>query len=460
MLSFSAQLRDARLARRAAWLCQALALHRCVQISKLASDWAEQMAYYRLLDNDRFSPDQIIKALTAHAASLTRSKHAFVIQDTTQFNLERHKRHIEPESGLGVIGDNESLGFFLHASLVVDAATEEATGFSHVKLWSRSATAPDKHARAYKDQPVEQKESYRWIEAAHFSHALLGQVERVTFMADGENDAYDFFARVLPSADVLGRARDDRRITEAPGKLYAFLSGQPLSGSYELALRGDLSRGRKGRVAVIEVRYGRVELRRPAGVKDVPETVRLYAVEARESGVPPGEKAVHWRLLTSHEVASFEQAREVIGWYRLRWHIEQVFRLLKRQGLDVESSALESGQALMKLTLLALSSALDVMRLLLAREGLAEQPIGHVFSEAEVSCLEQVGPTLEGRTEKQRNPHRKRSLAWAAWIIARLGGWKGLASQGKPGPITFHDGLERFRDMYSGWRIYHDVYNT
>lgn len=466
MLSFSGHLADARLARRATRLCQAMTACRCVQISQLASDWAQQMAYYRLLGNERFALEEITGALTAHTAALTHTGHAFVIQDTTQFNLNRHAGHIAPGSGLGVIGDGQSLGFFLHASLVVDAATEQVTGFADVQLWSRSATAPDKHARAYKRLPVEAKESYRWIEAAHATRALLPQVERLTFICDRENDAYDFFARVLPEAEVLVRARDDRRIwtgtrpKQTPGKLYAFLAGAPLAGTYELALRGDLSRGRKPRTALIEVRFAQVSLRRPAGLKGVAETVTLYAVEAREQGVPEGEQAVHWRLLTSHAVVSFEQACEVIRWYSLRWHIEQVFRLMKRQGLDVESSELGTGTALMRLTLLALSSALEVMRLLLARDGIKEQPAESVFSAEEVDCLEQVGPTLEGRTDKQRNPHRKRTLAWAAWIIARLGGWKGLQSQGKPGPITFHDGLQRFRTLYIGWKLHRDVYNT
>jgi hypothetical protein len=62
-------------------------------------------------------------------------------------------------------------------------------------------------------------------------------------------------------------------------------------------------------------------------------------------------------------------------------------------------------------------------------------------------------PELEGRTEKQRNPHPRHSLAWASWTIARLGGWKGYASKKPPGPITMHHGLQWFRSLYHGFRI-------
>lgn len=459
---FSFHSLDARLVRRARCLCQAMIHYRCVQISRLATCLAQQMAYYRLLANDRFSLKVITDAITQQTALLARADHVLVIEDTTQVNLQRHAGHLAFEAPLGVIADRRSLGFFLHASLVVEPERCEAIGFSDVRLWSRPASGPDKHERRYKQLPVEAKESYRWIAAALQTRARLQSVERLTFVCDRENDAYDFFARVTPQADVLVRMRDDRRIEQAPGKLYAFLAAQPCAGSYEIELKGDLSRGRAGRRARIEVRFGRVTLRKPATLQGVAETVTLYAIEAKEApeSVPKGAKPVHWRLLTSHEVTSFAAACEVISWYTQRWHIEQVFRLMKREGLNIESSELEDGEAIEKLTLIGLEAALDVMRLLLAREGTPEQPIGHVFSDEQVVYLEALGPRLEGRTEKQRNPHRKRTLAWATWIIARLGSWKGLASQGKPGPITLFRGLERFHQQFLGWKLGRDLYNT
>ena len=36
---------------------------------------------------------------------------------------------------------------------------------------------------------------------------------------------------------------------------------------------------------------------------------------------------------------------------------------------------------------------------------------------------------MEGKTEKQKNQLPRNQLSWAAWVIARLGGWKGYQSQ-------------------------------
>ena len=40
-----------------------------------------------------------------------------------------------------------------------------------------------------------------------------------------------------------------------------------------------------------------------------------------------------------------------------------------------------------------------------------------------MAALEAVNAQVEGKTERQKNPHTRHSLAWAASIIARLGGW-------------------------------------
>jgi hypothetical protein len=44
-------------------------------------------------------------------------------------------------------------------------------------------------------------------------------------------------------------------------------------------------------------------------------------------------------------------------------------------------------------------------------------------------------------------------MAWASWIIARLGGWNEYASESLPGPIIMLRGLQKFELQYEGWLL-------
>lgn len=162
---------------------------------------------------------------------------------------------------------------------------------------------------------------------------------------------------------------------------------------------------------------------------------------------------IRWRILTTHSVNSFENAIRIINHYKRRWYIEQLFRLLKKKGFDIQSSELESGWAIRKLTVMVLNAALRVMQLLLAYDNEQSQPIEQVFDSGEVKCLENLNNTLQGDTEKSKNRYDPKRLSWATWIIARLGGWKNYNSKRPPGPIILKRGLDKFASIYQGWKL-------
>ena len=213
---------------------------------------------------------------------------------------------------------------------------------------------------------------------------------------------------------------------------------------------------RHAHTAQLAIRYGEVSIPKPIHCKEesAATAIRLRYVDVKEqaSSVVAGDEPIHWCLLTTHEVTTDEEALEVVGWYLQRWHIEELFRVLKRQGLRLEDSQLETVDSLMKLATIATYAAMTVMQLTLARAG-SEQSAEVVFSEEECEFLERVQPSLEGQTKRQKNHFLKGGLSWAAWIIARLGGWKGYASESPPGPITMYNGLKEFRKMHAGWKL-------
>jgi Transposase DDE domain len=158
--------------------------------------------------------------------------------------------------------------------------------------------------------------------------------------------------------------------------------------------------------------------------------------------------------LTTHEVADAEMAARVIDWYRQRWHIEQLFRILKGQGLDIEASQSEDAHALTKLAVMATHAASRVTQLVQARDGETDAKAADLFEPAEIEVMQALLPNLEGKTAKQKNPHARDSLAWCAWVVARLGGWKGYRhSEGPPGPLTMRRGHEAFCKIRDGYLL-------
>ena len=75
-----------------------------------------------------------------------------------------------------------------------------------------------------------------------------------------------------------------------------------------------------------------------------------------------------------------------------------------------------------------------------ARDG-SSRPATDVIEPEDIEAAAAISATLEGGTDRQKNPHPPGSLAWLAWIAARLGGWNCYYKP--PGPKTMSRGLDR-----------------
>jgi len=141
-------------------------------------------------------------------------------------------------------------------------------------------------------------------------------------------------------------------------------------------------------------------------------------------------------------------ARRIIDIYRMRWMIEEFFRTLKTAGFELEDAELSDPHAMINFAAAVTVAAVKIKQLIQARDGTTDQTLTDAFDPDEAPILEAVCTTLEGKTERQKNPHRKGSLAFASWVIGRLGGWDGY--YGKPGPKVMRIGLAKFKDIKYG----------
>jgi hypothetical protein len=216
------------------------------------------------------------------------------------------------------------------------------------------------------------------------------------------------------------------------------------------------SPGRRARSVVLALRARRVTLKRPkrncaAEAAKLPATVTLTLVEAREVDPPPGSEPVLWRLLTSHTVTRLAEARRITGFYRQRWTVEQLFRTMKTKGFDIEGSRVAEGGPFEKLATATLIAAIEVLSLVRERDGTAGRPASDVFEAEQQPIIAAIGTSLEGKTARQKNQHAPGSLAHAAWVCARLGGWTGYYA--KPGPVVMLHGMLRLQAMIEGFRL-------
>jgi len=445
---------DERLDRRAEQLSALLFNSRTSSIKGTTNNEAEQKGFYRFLENERATEDQLIGEITKRCSLNVFGRHVLSIQDTSSIGLNDHRNRLKKNSGVGLVGNKIGLGFLLHGSLVIDAENETMLGFSDMQLWHRTEDKANNTTRLYKKQPIEDKESFKWIRAAKNSKEVLQSAKMITIIEDREGDIYEQFCLIPDEkTHLLIRSRDNRKLADG-SFLYESIAKEKVAGSYLFNITPEKRKNRKGRIAKIEVRFKKIMITKPSGIKskDLPLTKELYLVEAKEVNGPKKD-SVKWRILTTHQVETFEQALEIINFYKQRWYIEQLFRLLKKQGFQIEESQLSSGWAIRKLTVLLLNNLLRIMQLLLAYDNDESQPIGEVFNKQEIECLKELKINLEQKDTQVKNTNPTKKLSWATWIIARLGGWKGATKQRPPGPITMKKGLEKFDLIYQGWKL-------
>jgi hypothetical protein len=193
------------------------------------------------------------------------------------------------------------VGFKLHPSIVVDAASYFPLGIADVYLWDRPLEKDEE--RNYRQLPVDQKESRKWLQVSEHTKTCLQQAAAVVIIEDREGDIFEQFKAVADDKTfLLVRSRGNRNLQDG-GKLWAQLSAAALAGSYELSVDSDSHRKTPARKIMPEVRFASLQLAGPNSGKYKGSSQWVYAVEAKEvssePALSPGVAPVHWRLLTT-----------------------------------------------------------------------------------------------------------------------------------------------------------------
>jgi hypothetical protein len=391
------------------------------------------------------------KAMAAHAAASTAARVAgrdvVVLQDTSELVLGGRRARA---NGYGPVGKGGALGgLLLHAVLAVETGSGALLGLVDAQVRNRKG----KKVKPRRSRTTANKESQRWVDGTARAAEVCAAANSVTGVSDRESDIYEHFATRASNMDLVVRACQNRHIKtdgedQEGALLFSFIDSLPEQGRFTQQIPA--APGRKARVATFVVRFSPVVLCRPqnGAARDLPETVALMLVDVRETPNPKVGTPIHWRLLTTHRVESLGEARRIINLYRLRWLIEEFFRTLKTAGFNIEDADIGEPRAMTNFVAAATIAAVTVMQLVQARDGTTGQSLADAFDPADQPILEAVSAELAGKTAPQQNPHPKGSLAFAAWVIGRLGGWTGY--YGKPGPRVMRRGLDDFQRIKYG----------
>lgn len=358
--------------------------------------------YYRLLNTKReeVHPEGLLQShRTQTIRRMKKEKTVLIVQDTTELNFTSRSKC----EGLGELGSNQtgakSRGLDLHSCLAVGGISGLPLG-----VLRQHGYAPQPAKGKDPQRPIEEKESYRWLQAygdaAHIA-AMIPQTQVIS-VADREGDMFELFdyRRRLPGkkAELLVRAKWDRSLEGTDEKLFEELAAAPLAKRVSLSIprqREHLSKpstpGRPAlaaRSAEVEVRFKEVTVCAPQTprTRDMP-SIKLWAILVMEKHPPKGATAVEWLLLTTLPVVSVKQALKCIKWYCRRWRIEEWHRVLK-SGCKILEHQNHSAKALLRAIAIDAVIAWRILLLALLSREVPELPSEVLFDPCECEVLE------------------------------------------------------------------------
>jgi len=320
------------------------------------------------------------------------------------------------------------------------------------KIFSRINYPED---RNHRDIPIEDKESYKWLESLKNTKDVLKDIEVVT-VCDREADIYEFFKLSYEiNSPVLVRAKANRTVNKNSKcseinnlKLWEFMENQPVMGEFDVEVPA--RDNKPSRIATLKLKFGSFMLN-PSSTNIKHNTnklpgLKMYAVFVYEKNPPSDIDPLEWMLLTNLKVNNFDEAFEKVCWYCLRWRIEMFHKVLK-SGFRVEDCRLGEADRLIKyLTVMSIVAYKIFMITLIARTN-PDLPCTLYLGDDEWKVL-YVKVKKKNKFPK-KTPKIRDVVIW----ISQLGGFLARKGDGHPGTITLWRGWKRLADLTEGWNL-------
>ncbi|MEA3291515.1 MAG: IS4 family transposase [Pseudomonadota bacterium] len=426
-------------------------------------DWPSVKAYYRLIDHPDEAAINMSNILAPHRRRTVRrmqgQKTVLCVQDGCDLDYT----NLDQCAGLGEGVANQTgatrRGLHLHSTFAL-APNGLPLGVLRAQCTAPRSRSSDDH-RGARSIPIEEKKTFVWV--AHHRD-LVGLASKMPqtqliHVCDREADFFELFdeQRQNPRVELLVRAKHDRNLTEAPGKLFAAVRQQPVLGRLRVPIPRESARAKKNkqkarakrpaRMAHMALRSQRIQLR-PAHYHADKEPIDIWVVHAREKNPPTNAKAIEWFLLTTIDVSVATAAEQCLRWYCLRWRIEDWHRVMK-SGCRIEDLEHQTAERLRRAIAINMVIAWRIMLMTLLGRESPELPAEVLFSDVELR-------TLQAYAKKKETPPPE-LLGEAVRMVAKIGGYLGRANDPPPGHQLLWQGYREFQFMCLGFALLEDA---
>lgn len=386
-----------------------------------------------------------IERETCHQRLANLGERAFlVVQDSTSFNFAHHPQ----TTGLGVLDDNRSPGFFAHSSLAV-SLEGVPLGILDQQVWQRSVSQGRK-VNAHQALPITEKESFKWLKGLQNSLPTDQSWELIT-VCDREGDVYELFQLAHQHrAKFIVRAAKNRRLENGDA---LFKAVEALTSIGEIGVEIASRRSLVNRTAQLELRYTTLTLlppknRTPSNRAFPLTPLPVMIIEAREPQPPLDTEPVHWLLVTNLAVPDRATAEQILRYYSYRWLVER-FHFVLKSGCQFESSQLQSFEALTRFLGVCSGVAWQLLWMTYQARITPQASCETILTLSEWQAL--TAYMHHSPDPPQQAPSLRQAMRW----IGQLGGFIGRKRDGEPGVKVLWRGWEVFQTIHSAWLVFH-----
>jgi len=416
---------------------------------------AEIQAAYRILDNDKVSPEKILAPhFEATLKRISQFPVMLMIDDLSYFDYT--KKGVADE--LGMIGNRNAYGLVTSPLLAV-TPDRHCMGLADWKTWCRDPKLEPSSKRWFK-QEIEEKETFHWLK--RYRQVCGWQKElpntQLIYIADRGSDIIDIYKEAENRknagesvASYVIRCAYDRLIPEEItdegeiiNKIQAKLDNVEPLGDTEITV--STAPGRSARTAKLDISAINTPI--SSSKKKGSPVANLTVVRVCEKDTTPeNEEPIEWTLLTNISVLTYEEALQIVNHYLCRWQIELYFKVLK-SGCGVEKLYLQTKQRLENCLAIYAIVAWRLLYLTQVARNAPDLPCTVVFSDSEWKATYRI------MNKKKPLPSEPISLKTMILLVGNLGGFIPRKGCEFPGIKSIWKGMQKVYDYADAYDVF------